>query len=140
MYTIKEISNQLRLSIDTLRYYDQMGIVSPIRNANNYRSYSEEDILRLQYVSVMKYANFSINEIKIMIELLSSEPSQECKKKSIELLRNKAIEMQRLIANYSNLLTLLDESIEISQNIESFPESQYQVDDFIIKLFHDFRD
>lgn len=137
MFTVNEISNKLGVSIDTLRYYDKICLISPRRGNNQYRYYTENDVLKLQYVSVMKYAGFSLEEIKVMLNLLEKEPSENWKKEAIELLSQKQEEIKRAIYNYSNLLNLLEESITISKKIDSFPEEHHRIDGFIQKLFKD---
>lgn len=54
----------LRISKDTLRYYDRIGIVSPSREDNQYRSYSKYDLIDLMNIQVMQYADFSLEEIR----------------------------------------------------------------------------
>lgn len=134
-FTVKKVSGKLNISIDTLRYYDKIGLISPKRGENKYRYYSQNDILKLQYVGVMKYANFSLEEIKIMLKLLDNEPSENCKKQAVELLGQKYNEIERAVQNYSNLLKLLEESIFISEKIESYPEEHHKIDGFIQELF-----
>lgn len=136
-FSIKEISERFGISSDTLRYYDKIKLVSPNRGENNYRYYDENNVLQLQYTSVMKYAGFSLGEIKIMLNLMNNDPSDECKKQSIEILTKKHKEIADFIHNYSNLLKLLEESISISQNIEIFPEEHNKIDEFVIKIFDD---
>ena len=42
--TIKQVAKLYNVSIDTLRYYEKIGIVVPERDPNNgYRRYSERD-------------------------------------------------------------------------------------------------
>jgi len=43
-YTIKEAAELLQLSTHTLRYYDEIGVLTPKREPNGYRYYSEVDI------------------------------------------------------------------------------------------------
>lgn len=49
---------------DTLRYYDRIGIVTPSREDNRYRRYSQHDLIDLMNIQIMQYADFSLNEIK----------------------------------------------------------------------------
>ena len=54
----------LGMSKDTLRYYDRIGIVSPSRKDNRYRKYSRDDLIDLMNIQIMRYADFSLDEIK----------------------------------------------------------------------------
>lgn len=64
LYSIQEASQILGMSKDTLRYYDRIGIISPSRKDNRYRRYSKEDLIDLMNVQIMRYADFSLDEIK----------------------------------------------------------------------------
>ena len=77
-YTIKKITELTGLSADTLRYYEKEGIVLTKRRENGYRYYDDNDISILKYIVVMKYAGFSLAEIKSIAMMFGLEPSEEC--------------------------------------------------------------
>src|SRR5699024_7643201 len=62
--SIQEASQILEVSKNTLRYYDRIGIVSPLRGENQYRKYSRNDLIDVMNIQIMKYAGFSLDEIK----------------------------------------------------------------------------
>ena len=81
MYTVKQAAETLKIPPASLRYYDRLGIVSPMRAENGYRYYSEENLRALRYMSIMKYAHFSLPEIKIIMDRFQScenESGDEC--------------------------------------------------------------
>jgi len=68
MYRITELARQFGLSRSTLLYYDRIGLLAPsLRNAANYRGYSEADRERLASICTMKQAGLDINGIKAML-------------------------------------------------------------------------
>ncbi len=67
MKTIKDVSIELNISKDTLRYYDKIGLITPMREDNNYRYYTEENIVDLKYIKVMKYGVMTLHYIKIIL-------------------------------------------------------------------------
>lgn len=136
-YTVKQTSKITGIPADTLRFYDKKGILSPARKENRYRYYSEEDLIKLEYLSVMKYANFSLEEITIMLNLLEANPSEECKVKTIALLTSKRKELKSVVINLSEIIRLLDKVIDISENIEYFPEEKVRIDSFIHNVWGD---
>jgi len=72
-YTIKETAKLLNLSAHTLRYYDEIGVLSPKRADNGYRYYSEIDLFNLQYIEVMNDARIEITQVKMrVISILAS--------------------------------------------------------------------
>jgi DNA-binding transcriptional MerR regulator len=62
------VSEQLQISKDTLRYYDKLKLVCPKRGGNNYRHYTEQDILDLQYIQVLSFTGFTLPEIGQMFQ------------------------------------------------------------------------
>lgn len=57
-HSIRQTSELLLIPKDTLRYYDKLKLVSLSRDDYRYRSYTEQDILDLQYIETMQYADF----------------------------------------------------------------------------------
>lgn len=68
---IKEVANVTGLSVKTIRFYEERGLIDPkveYRNGRNYRDYREEDIEMLNMVAVLRKCLFSIEQIKTMID------------------------------------------------------------------------
>lgn len=67
--TIKEVSEILNISQDTLRYYEKIGVIPPVkRTVGGIRNYQEEDIGWIQLVTCMRNAGLPI---KMMIDYLN---------------------------------------------------------------------
>lgn len=57
------------LTVRSLQYYDDIGLLKPItRSSTGYRLYSENDLLRLQQITTLKFLGFSLTAIKKIIE------------------------------------------------------------------------
>ncbi len=68
-YKIKEISDLSGVSVRTLHHYDQLGLLKPDSvAANGYRIYSEQNLLRLQQILFFKELDFSLAEIKKILD------------------------------------------------------------------------
>ena len=65
---IGEVSKKYNISIETLRFYDKIGLLT-VERKNNRRYYSEKDIQRLQSIMAMKEMSFSLEEIKKILEI-----------------------------------------------------------------------
>ena len=50
MYLIKTVSKISGVSVRTLHHYDEIGLLSPQKQENGYRYYSEEDMSFLQMI------------------------------------------------------------------------------------------
>ena len=62
-YTISEISRLYGIGVDSLRYYERIGALSPRRGENNYRLYSLKDIYRLNIIRDLLTLGFSVKQI-----------------------------------------------------------------------------
>lgn len=80
-YTINKLSNLAGVSSRTLRYYDEIGLLKPLKtNHSGYRVYGEKEIVRLQQILFLRQFGLELNTIfKIlesdnfnMIEMLES--------------------------------------------------------------------
>ena len=70
MYHIKEAAQLSGVSVKTLHHYDKIGLLVPLKLENGYRTYSQEDLERLQVILYYKYLGFSLEKIA---ELLKEE-------------------------------------------------------------------
>lgn len=70
MYKISEFSKITSLTVKALRYYDEQGILVPSHrdSQNGYRYYSEEDFRRAQMVALLRSLDFSISELRDVME------------------------------------------------------------------------
>jgi DNA-binding transcriptional MerR regulator len=67
---IQEVSVKTGLSIHTLRYYEQVGLVAPIsRQQNGHRLYSEDDVYRIVFVTQLRASGMPIADIQRYVEL-----------------------------------------------------------------------
>ena len=65
---IGKFSQATGLSINTLRYYDKIGLLTPEKN-NQRRSYSKNDLKRAREIIKLKTMNFSLSEMKRLFVL-----------------------------------------------------------------------
>jgi DNA-binding transcriptional MerR regulator len=64
----KELSNLTEVSVRTLHHYDKIGLLKPsLRQSNNYRLYSEKDLLQLQQIIALKFFGFELSQIKALL-------------------------------------------------------------------------
>jgi DNA-binding transcriptional MerR regulator len=69
-YRIGEVAKQLKISIDTLRYYEKIGLSAPIsRNSGGIRLYDPSDIAGIQFIQRAKMMNFTLEEIKNLLKM-----------------------------------------------------------------------
>ena len=61
--TIKELETILDIPRATIRFYEKEGLISPQREGNGYRDYSEEDVARLKKIIILRKIGLPVNEI-----------------------------------------------------------------------------
>ena len=69
MRTVHEVSELTGVSIRTLQYYDKVGLLRPAaRSDAGYRLYDEGDLARLQQILLFRELEFSLKDIRGIIE------------------------------------------------------------------------
>ena len=63
-YKIGEIASLYGIGTDSLRYYEEIGILKPARDDNGYRMYNIGDIRTLNILRELRSIGFSMEEIK----------------------------------------------------------------------------
>lgn len=115
MKTVKQISELTGISVRTLQYYDQIGLLNPTSKSEaGYRLYEEEDMDKLQQILFFRELDFPLKEIKAIMENPRFD-KMEAYHKQKELLKAKYERIGRLI-------TLLEKLEKGEKCMDSFKE------------------
>ena len=136
-YTVKQAAKITGLSADTLRYYEKEGVISPKRRENGYRYYDENDIVALKYIVVMKYAHFTLSEIKSMEDVQARAQGTQCNEIAKQILSTKADEMRQAIHNFQKTVILFEEILQMIENADAFYHNQDKINELIEFIFND---
>ena len=94
-YSIKEIADLTGLSEHTLRFYEkQKLIVNVKRDNNNYRLYSDFDILWIDFLTKVKNTGMPIKDIRKYAELMAQGNSTILEREKMLLEHQERIEKQ----------------------------------------------
>src|ERR1700675_4520258 len=64
-YTVKQVSRMSGVSVRTLHFYDETGLLKPARHgANGYRFYEESQLLILQQILFYRELGFELKQIE----------------------------------------------------------------------------
>ncbi len=74
-YTIGELAEEFGLTLRTLRFYEDEGLIRPAR-AGQSRIYSRRDRARLKLICRGKRLGFSIGDIKDFLDLYDADEAQ----------------------------------------------------------------
>lgn len=116
--TISEVSKKYKLSQDTLRYYEKIGMLSRVpRNKNGIRNYDEKSCNRIEFIKCMRDAGVEIEALLEYMELFEKGKSTAKRRKEIlEEQREKLLEKQK---NITTSLERLDYKIKLYKDIVS---------------------
>lgn len=68
-YTVKQLAKLAGVSVRTLHLYDQLELLKPsVRTEARYRLYGEQELLRLQQILFYKELDFSLQEIREILD------------------------------------------------------------------------
>lgn len=127
---INEVRKNTNLTKKAIEYYTMQGLIVPQVLDNGYRDYSQEDIERLNTISVLRKLDISIEEIRSILEDKTNVSLQEISvKKELEYQRDliKKSILQRLVEGESYEKASIElQSIEkgktiIDRLLEAFP-------------------
>jgi len=115
---IGEVSRQLGMSADALRYYEKIGLLQGVgRTVSGIRIYDDKDISRLKFIKRAQKMDFSLAEISKLLQM-RGDP-QHARTEVRELTRQKLVE----ISNHLRDLTLLRDELTLLVNLCQGSES-----------------
>ncbi len=115
---IGEVSRQLGMSADTLRYYEKIGLLQGVgRTVSGIRIYDDKDISRLKFIRRAQKMDFSLAEISKLLQM--RRDPQHARTEVRELTRKKLAQ----VSNHLRDLTLLHNELTLLVNLCQGSES-----------------
>lgn len=109
--TIAEVCKQCEISADTLRYYERVGVIPPVRRAaSGIRNYTETDVNWVQFVKYMRSAGISIEALVEYLQLFR-QGDRTLKARKAILMEQRMLLAER-VATQQAVLERLDHKIE----------------------------
>ncbi len=66
---IKDVGNRVGLPAKTIRYYEDIGLITPDRAANGYRDFSEAHVHKLTFLARARSLGFSVDDCRDLLAL-----------------------------------------------------------------------
>ncbi len=135
-YQIKELSELAHISTRTLRYYDQIGLLSPRRyQSSKYRVYDHHDVDKLQHILFYKALGIELKEIKKLLNHKSVNRINILKEQLHDMIQKKN-QLDYLILNLTQTIESIERNIEMTDKdkFKGFKEETIQAND---NLYHD---
>jgi Cu(I)-responsive transcriptional regulator len=97
------------LPAKTIRYYEDIGLISPARAGNGYRDYSSDDVHRLAFLRRARGLGFSIEDCRQLMALYrdksrASHDVRELAKNHVAAIEEKVRELQSMRATLQTLI------------------------------------
>ena len=97
------------LPAKTIRYYEDIGLISPARAGNGYRDYSSDDVHRLAFLRRARGLGFSIEDCRQLMALYrdksrASHDVRELAKNHVAAIEEKVRELQSTRATLQTLI------------------------------------
>src|SRR5215831_14650714 len=104
-YTVKQVAAMSGVSVRTLHFYDEAGLLKPAYlGANGYRFYEEPQLLTLQQILFYRELGFELRQIKRILGRANFE--------KIAALASHRKVLQKNLARTHKLIATIDKTIE----------------------------
>lgn len=112
MYTVGQLSKKTGISVRTLHYYEELGLLKPDRSIDNqYRIYGSEDVMKLQQIAVLKSMGFRLREIKNLINRNIDQPSDGDYEVWVKVIENQILAIQKEKEELQHVENLLQSTL-----------------------------
>lgn len=96
---IGEVAERTGLSLRTIRHYEDVGLVTPsARSKGGFRLYTESDVERLMVIRRMKPLDFSLEEMRDLLEITDRLSTGEAADGELRHLRDR-LDSYRTVAD-----------------------------------------
>lgn len=130
-YVVGDVSRIARVSVRTLHYYDEIGLLVPTaRTDAGYRLYTDEDLLRLQQILIGRELGLSLEDIRRSLD----DPSFDNRTALLEQkkqLQERAAQTTAMIAAVDAALAIVDANRTggtMEKIFEGFDPAQYEAE------------
>lgn len=102
---IGEVAERTGLPSKTIRYYEDIDLVTPMRASNGYRVYQDADLHQLAFIQRARSFGFSIEECRLLLSLYEDDARSSSDVKAIAL--SKISEIDRKLSELKSLKSTL---------------------------------
>lgn len=114
-YTVNKLAKLAGVSVRTLHYYDEVGLLKPSAiQKNGYRVYEERELLRLQQILFFRELDFPVGEIKRIM----SSPAFNMR----QALRDQRAMIELKKKRLSGLIKTIDKTLQKLENEKSMDD------------------
>lgn len=105
MYTVGQLAKMTGITIRTLHYYDEKGLLSPAhKDEHGHRFYDTSSIVTLQQINMFKYLGYTLKDIQTMLQ--QPKPLVETLQQQYEALLEKRTQLDQTIATMETTIAI----------------------------------
>ncbi|MBB3994015.1 Cu(I)-responsive transcriptional regulator [Sulfitobacter undariae] len=106
---IGEVAKQAGLPPKTIRYYEDIGLITPLRDANGYRSFRDSDMHKLAFLARSRALGFTIEDCRNLLALWDDQDRASADVRAIAQehlaqIESKIADLQAIRDTLSNLV------------------------------------
>lgn len=116
---IKDVERSTGLSQSNIRFYEEEGLIIPVRLENNYRDYSKDDVERLLNIKKLRILGIPVAEIREVLE--ERQTLENC-------LQNRLEEIEREKQSLNEIAAVCKDAIERHVGFDSINEISFDED------------
>tara|TARA_R100000935_G_scaffold27857_1_gene48118 strand:+ start:152 stop:544 length:393 start_codon:yes stop_codon:yes gene_type:complete len=107
---IGEVSTRADLPAKTIRYYEEIGLVKPLRDTNGYRAFRESDVHKLVFLGRARALGFTIEDCRALTALWEDKARASADVRSIASdhliqIENKIADLRAMHETLSHLVS-----------------------------------
>jgi MerR family copper efflux transcriptional regulator len=106
---IADVGARSGLPPKTIRYYEDIGLIRPLRGANGYRQFRDSDLHKLTFIGHARSLGFSIEDCRALLALYedkgrASGDVKALAKRHLDQISGKIAELRAMQATLSDLI------------------------------------
>jgi MerR family Zn(II)-responsive transcriptional regulator of zntA len=101
-----KLAKQFSITVETVRFYEQQGLLAPERADNGYRLYNSDCVERLKFILHAKRVGLSIEDIKELLSI-QIDPKQHTCQEVKEITEAKLSDIENKIKHLQQMYTAL---------------------------------
>jgi len=106
---IGDVSAKSGLPAKTIRYYEEIGLVTPPRDANGYRAFRDTDLHKLTFLARARALGFSIEDCRALLALYEDQSRASADVRAIA--QDHLSEIDRKIADLQSMRATLSDLV-----------------------------
>ncbi|WP_299847267.1 Cu(I)-responsive transcriptional regulator [uncultured Roseovarius sp.] len=106
---IGDVAKRIDMPVKTIRYYEDIGLISPLRDTNGYRVFRETDMHKLAFLGRARALGFSIEDCRTLMALYEDETRasadvKQLAQEHLKQIEDKIAQLQSMQATLTELV------------------------------------